>query len=162
MNWREIKLVVVSASLVVVAPVSAQEDDVSVDGGTRNCIVTGRIRRTKIVDDRNVLFYLGGDIVLHNVLQGTCPGLEQGGTFIFNTSDGILCKGDGFSSKMGNPLGAVRPVSTCWLGTYWDITRDEAGEMMEAKKETPVLKPSSVPLPMPEPSEVGVENEDPE
>jgi hypothetical protein len=40
------------------------------------------------------------------------------------------------------------------------ITRDEADAMMAAKKEGGKIEVR--PLPMPEPSEVGVENEDPE
>jgi hypothetical protein len=155
-EWMQVVVlfvVVVSASLIFVAPVSAQEADPSSDVETRNCIFTRQIRRTKIIDDRNVLFYVAGDTVFHNALRQTCHGLEKRGTFALITS-GRLCEGDGFSAVY------TSPYPTCWLGVHVKITRDEADAMMAAKKEGGKIEVR--PLPMPEPSEVGVENEDPE
>ena len=143
-----------------VAPVNAQEDEASVDERTRTCISTRRLRHTVIVDDRNVLFYLSSRTILHNVLRQTCPGLKQIGTFAFTTTTGRICKGDGISPISGHVWGAVRPVPSCWLGIHRQITPEQADAMRDAVAQKSDVPP--MPLPVPEPSEIGVEDDEPE
>jgi len=148
------------AATIWVVPVNAQEDETSVDERTRTCISTRRLRRTVIVDDRNVLFYLSSRTILHNVLRRTCPGLKKEGTFAYTTTTGRICKGDGISPMGGNVWGAVRPVPRCWLGIHRQITPEQADAMRNAAAQKPDVPP--MPLPVPEPSEIGVEDEDQE
>lgn len=159
MNWRIISISLLSAALVWVAPVKAQEDEGSVDDGTRICISTRRIRHTRIIDDRNVLFYLSSTNILHNVLRQTCPGLKYNGQFSYTTTTGRICEGDGIAPMRGS-WGTVRPVPVCWLGIHREISREQADMLREAAKLMPAFEPS--PLPIPEPSEIGNENKDPE
>jgi hypothetical protein len=126
---------------------------------TRNCVGTRRIRRTKIVDDGNVLIYLSAKLILHNQLRQLCPGLEQAGTFAFTSTDGAICKGDGLAPIKSDPWGPIRPIPTCWLGVHRQISAEEADEMIAAAMSPPDQTPSPRPLPMPEPSEVGVEED---
>lgn len=157
MNWKITLAVVVAVGLLPVPPVIAQDNEPGLEGATRNCIGTRRVRRTRIIDDNNVLFYLSGKIILHNELRQICPGLEEAGTFAFTSTDGAICKGDGLAPMKSNPWGAVRPIPQCWLGIHREIDRDEADAMIAAKNAQPV--PSPRPMPMPDPSEVGVEDE---
>ena len=109
MKWKIILAVVVAAGLSPVSPVKAQDNEPGLEGATRHCIGTRRVRRTRIVDDSNVLFYLSGKIILHNELRQTCPGLEKAGTFAFTSTDGAICKGDGLAPMKSDPWGPIRP-----------------------------------------------------
>ena len=159
MNWKITLAVVLAAGLLPAPPAKAQDNEPGLEGATRNCIGTRRIRRTRIVDDGNVLFYLSGKTILHNELRQVCPGLVQAGTFSFTSTDGAICKGDGLSPMRGNVWGPIRPIPTCWLGVHREIDRAEADAMMAANDLKPNPNASPRPLPMPEPSEVSVEEE---
>ena len=156
----------VVAALLIVVPASAQEDEASVeangeasaDNGTRTCLSTRRIRHTRIVDDRNVLYFLSGRTVFLNVLRKSCQGLKQVGSFAYASNNGQVCKDDGIA-LIGGALGAMRPVPVCWLGIHRQITRDQADIMMDAAEQRFELKP--MPIPLPEPSEIGAEGEEP-
>jgi hypothetical protein len=158
MNWKMTLAVVLAAGMLPAVPAKAQDDEPGLEGATRNCVGTRRIRRTRIVDDGNVLIYLSGKLVLHNKLRQNCPGLERAGKFSFTSTDGAICKGDGLA-PMNDPWGAVRPIPTCWLGVHREIDRVEADAMIAAKSANLDSNPSPRPLPMPEPSEVGVEDD---
>ena len=141
---------------------NAQEesDKDGVSGKTRNCVNTRRIRRTFIVDDRNLLFYLGTRTVLLNTTENQCAGLKREGRFSWISNSGVLCKGDGISGSH-DPWGRTRPVATCQLGIFHQISREDA----DAMREPVVVAPASGPmpinesLPMPAPSEVSTDTE---
>jgi hypothetical protein len=159
MNCRISLAVALAVSLLPVPSAAAQDNEPGLDDRTRNCVGTRRIRRTKIVDDRNVLIYLSAKLILHNRLRQLCPGLEQAGTFAFTSTDGAVCKGDGLAPLKSDPWGPIRPIPTCWLGVHRQISSEEADEMILAAMTPPNQTPSPRPLPMPEPAEVGVEED---
>ncbi len=72
-------------------PAAAQEEEPSIDGDTTNCVSLRTVRRTTIVDDRNVLFYMRGGDVYHNILPRACNGLAREDRFSYKTSLGRLC-----------------------------------------------------------------------
>lgn len=146
--------------VTLVPSADAQEDAVVVDDGAPNCISSRRIRRIRIVDDQNVLIYISAQTIFHNKLRNACRGLERRRTFSYNSSDGLLCEGDGIAALAGEVWGAARPVPTCWLGPHRKISKEDADAMREAKKNPPKIEP--MPLPMPEPSEISVEDEETE
>ena len=41
-----------------------------------NCVSLIRIRRTDIVDDHNILFYMNDGVIYQNKLPNRCPGLR--------------------------------------------------------------------------------------
>ena len=75
------KLALVSAlwlaTLVVASESAAQEEEPAYDENSSNCISTRRIRRTRVIDDRNILFYFVGGDVYHNILPAACNGLRR-------------------------------------------------------------------------------------
>ena len=159
MNLRRIGVLVLAITLLPALPANAQDSEPGLEGGTRYCISTKRIRHTRIVDDNRVLFYLSGKTILLNVLRKECPGLAHNGRFAFTTTTGRICEGDGMAPIGYEPWGAVRPIPRCWLGIHRQITRAEADELMDLKKKLLNADPQPSSLPMPEPSEVGVEEE---
>lgn len=159
MNLRRIGVLVLAVVLLPEVPAKAQESEPGLEGGTRYCISTKRIRHTRIVDDNRVLFYLSGKTILLNVLRKECPGLAAYGRFAFTTTTGRICEGDGMAPMDSDPWGHVRPIPRCWLGIHQEITRAEADALMELKKGIPEMDPRPSSLPMPDPSEVGVEEE---
>lgn len=148
------------AALVCISPSQAQEIDIEVEPEpeleTRTCIPTRRITRIRILDDRNVLIYMSARRIYHNVLRNTCHGLKRLGTFSYNSSDGQMCQGDGIAGLSGS-FQDVRPIPKCWLGIHQRISKEHADAMRDASKRKPKIP--AAPLPMPEPGEVGTEED---
>ena len=136
---------------------NAQDEDPGADEETRRCISTRSIRRTRIVDDQNVLIYLSASNIYHNQLESACRGLKQVGTFSYSSSDGLLCTGDGIAAINSTVLDDVRPVPQCWLGVHRKISKEEADAMRDAARRGIPIE--AMPLPLPEPAEVS-EKED--
>ena len=160
---RLITMLLTLTAMAWAVEVVAQEEPESegLSGKTRNCINTRRIRRTYIVDDRNLLFYLGTRTVLLNTTQNQCPGLKRTGIFSWNTNSGVLCSGDGIAGGR-DAWGPTRPVPRCQLGKFLQISREDADALREPVAVAPASEPMPVTesLPMPSPSEVGAETEE--
>ena len=109
-------------------------DDAGIEEVTKRCISTRRIRRIRIVDDKNILFYLTATHVYHNQLRNECHGLKRYGTFSYNSNDGLFCDGDGIGGMTMDAWDDVRPNVNCWLGLHRKITREEANEMRRAAR----------------------------
>ena len=144
------------------SPAGAQDKQVDVteeepvyDENTAQCISLRDIRRTKVVDDRNVLFYTRGKTVYHNVLPRSCSGLAREDRFSYQTSIGRLCRLDQISVLYNDPFG-MRAGNRCSLGVFHKIDRDDAKAFIDsADNDVPVANP----LPMPAPQEVGASQE---
>ncbi len=153
------------AALASAQPASAQDAESSqdVEPGVADegpsCISTRRIHRIRILDDRNVLIYINAKTIYHNQLQRTCRGLKRAGTFSYNSSDGLLCSGDGIASLNGIAWDDVRPVPSCWLGEHRRISRDDANAMRKEIRRGPKVTPK--PVPTPAPTEVGRDGDEP-
>ena len=155
----DVKQISIHAALLLVAftlsaPLQAQESDGEGEAETRNCLQTKKIRRIRIVDDRNVLIYLSARRIYHNVLKYNCTGLKRVGTFSYNSNDGQMCEGDGIAAISG-AWADIRPVPTCWLGTHERVSKEQADAIRKGEKFE--RKIESKPIPLPEPSEVGSE-----
>ena len=135
------------------------EEEPVYDENTAECISLRHVRRTKVVDDRNVLFYMSGKTVYHNVLPRSCSGLAREDRFSYQTSIGRLCRLDQISVLYNDPFG-MRAGNRCSLGAFQKIDRDDAKAFMDSTNND---VPAAKPLPMPAPQEVGASQEqDPE
>lgn len=154
------KLLIISIALNVGIPASAQDEDPVSDDlgdGSRSCIDLRSVRRTEVIDDRNILFYMRGRTVYHNILPHQCGGLAREDRFSYKTTAGRLCKLDLIRVLYNDPFG-LREGNACQLGVFHEITREDA----KALKEGPDQELPANPLPMPAPQEVGVGAEEPE
>ncbi len=145
-----------AVSLTVTIPVTAQEDETvsdNIDDGITNCITLRNVRRTEVIDGRNVLYHMRGRTIYHNILPRECGGLAREKRFSYATTMGRLCDLDSITVLYPDPYG-LQGGNSCRLGKFHKISKEDA----EALKEAPTLKPVD-PLPMPPPQEVGVEKE---
>lgn len=125
-------LKIASVALVASAPslpLAAQEDE-ALDRTPRDCVAVSRIRRTKIVDDKTILFYMRGGSVYQNILERDCPRLEREGRFMYEVRSYRLCDIDTITvlDRFGSGFGRG---FTCRLGEFLPITMEEA-ETIEA------------------------------
>lgn len=156
MNRYSVQFALLCAAFVWHSPASSQDGADEVEPESPRCVSTRFIRRIRILDDRNVLIYVSGRRIYHNVLRYDCRGLKRVGAFSYNSNDGLLCEGDGIGS-LGGALDTVRPMAACWLGAHTRITREQANEMRAAVRRGPTIK--ARPVAPPEPSEIGIEDE---
>ena len=72
---------------------AAEDDELDADLVDRepvNCVTVNRIRRTDIIDDNNILFYMRGGKIYRNYMQRKCPRLKSQDSFTYVASDGDL------------------------------------------------------------------------
>jgi hypothetical protein len=132
------------------------EDAPSLDSVGERCVNTRRISRTKVVDDRTIIFYMRGGDTFVNILPRSCNGLRRENRFSYQAQSSRLCDIDGIVVlyQAGTTL---RAGANCKLGLFHPITREDAKAIIEGPQAPP---PN--PLPMPEPEEVGEAEEEPE
>jgi hypothetical protein len=78
------------------------------------CLEVARIKETRILDNRTILFEMRGGTFYLNRLPVECSGLKLSGGFKYRTSNEKLCSQDSF--KVVAPGSA--PESTCPLGEF--------------------------------------------
>jgi len=161
MMYKQIRnLLLICVAIGVTIPAVAQDEDPVVDeadDSTSRCISLRTIRSTDVVDDRNILFHMRGDIVYHNILPRKCNSLAREDRFSYRASVGRLCSNDTINVLYNSGPG-LREGNACQLGIFYKMTREDA----KAFKEAPEPEPQANPLPMPAPEEVGVEEEETE
>ncbi len=144
------KILLTGALFCCAPPLVAQDEEPVFDADSRECIDLRQIRRTKVVDDRNILFYMRGNTVYHNILPRQCGGLSREERFSYETSIGRLCRLDMIRVLYDDPFG-LREGNTCGLGLFHKMTVEDADAFRKEAHQKPVANP----LPMPEPEEVG-------
>ncbi|MDX1404012.1 MAG: hypothetical protein R3192_05730 [Woeseiaceae bacterium] len=142
----------VLTSLLLLAPPMALPADEKVeepDDGMRNCISVSRIRNTEVVDDLNVLFYMRGSRIYHNILPRRCPGLAREKRFSYRVSGSSLCHMDSIQVLYSYP-GGFNDGPTCSLGYFQEITKEDAEGILEGTDD----EPQPNPLPPAEPEDM--------
>ena len=129
---------------------SDEDEELVFDKDTVDCIQVRNIRRTDVLDDRNILFHMRGRTIYHNMLPRQCGGLAREERFSYQTSIGRLCRLDSIRVLYDDPFG-LREGNRCALGLFHKIDREDA----EAIKEGVDMRPEANPLPMPAPEKVG-------
>ena len=117
----------VPAATMLPVPVVAQDDDV-LDRTPQDCVTVARIRRTEVIDDKTILFYMHGGRVYQNILERECPRLEREGRFMYEIRGHRLCDIDTITVLDRLGAGFSRGFR-CRLGEFHPITREEAEEI---------------------------------
>ena len=149
-------LSIAATGWLTVTPSLADEvvDDID-DINAKSCIRVRSLRSTKIVDDLNIIFYMVGSTTYHNILPRQCHGLARQDRFSYESRSGNLCDLDtirilyqaGTSMQEGN---------ACRLGKFHPISREDADALMEKSGEPLQAEP----IPLPEPQEIGADNDE--
>lgn len=141
--------------LWLISPSFAQDEEPVVDENSVDCVNLRTVRRTEVIDDRNILFHMRGGDVYHNVLPRDCHGLKREDRFGYQTNMGRLCRLDTIRVLYNDGMG-MREGAACGLGLFHKIDKETA----EAFRESFDKMPEAEPLPMPEPGEVDDEKDD--
>lgn len=134
---------------------TAEEESEAADDGMRNCISVSRIRNTEVVDDLNILFYMRGSKIYHNVLPRRCPSLAREKRFSYRVAGSSLCQMD-FIQVLYSYPGGFNDGPTCTLGYFQEITKEDAEGILEGPGDGPEANP----LPPAEPEDMTPEDED--
>ena len=150
------KLLIAGLLIVWNMPAVSQEEEPVFTEESTNCIDLRRVRRTEVVDDKNILFHMNGNVVYHNILPRQCSGLAREDRFSYEVSIGRLCRLDSIAVLYDSGTGGLREGNRCGLGMFHKTTKEDAEAFKESLKRGPEAKP----LPMPEPGEVDDENDE--
>ncbi len=109
--------------------------------GAENCVSLQSIRKTRIVDDQTIIFYMRGGDVFVNSLPRRCPGLKRAGAYSYATSLSRLCNTD--IIRVLETFGSAfpRPAAACGLG-FFSPSSEEAIDLM--LNEPPEVNPEAV------------------
>jgi len=123
-----------------------EEQDSVVEG--QRCVSSRTIRKTEVIDDQNILFYIRGATIYLNHLPKPCTRLSRDGRFMYRTTVARLCRADMINvlTEMGGSVGIGR---ACKLGSFYAITKEDV-EKLKAPLEV-----EAKPIPPAEPEEPG-------
>ena len=127
-----LKPALLAGALAVMALCGAARSSGQEAAAEQSCVYMGDVRRTAILDDNNILFYMRNGTVYQNRLRNTCFMLRSANRFTYGSSAlRRLCVGDLIqvlpeSSFGGGPF----PMASCNLGTYLQIDKDVADDLL--------------------------------
>jgi hypothetical protein len=140
-------------SLPTIVPSFAEEVD---DDNSRRCINLRTLKRTEVVDDQHVLFYMYGKTIYVNALERRCTGLAREGRFAYSTYGGSLCNTDTIE-VLWEFGGDFQTGAACRLGRFFLTSKEE----IEAAREKS-LEPAEIVAPAgADEEELGTEAEAP-
>jgi len=127
-----LKPAVLAAVLAVTTLGGASRSSGQAGGAEQKCVYMGDVRRTTILDDTNILFYMRNGTIYQNHLRNTCFMLRSANRFTYgSTSLRRLCVGDLIQVLPESSFGgAAFPMATCNLGTYLQIDKDVADDLL--------------------------------
>jgi len=129
-------------------PPEVEVQDSIVEG--QRCVSSRPIRKTEVLDDQNILFYMRGTDIYLNHLPKPCKRLSESGRFLYRTTVARLCSADIINVLSDTGLG-VTQGRACKLGNFYAITKEDV-EKIKAPQE---IKPK--PVPPAEPEEPGTD-----
>ena len=114
----------------------AQTDETSV---AQPCLLHPSIRRTKVLDDQNILFVTSDEQTYHNQLPRQCPTMSRNAVLNYHiararVSD--LCAGNQFTvlTRVGN---GWSPGFVCKLGMFRPVSEDEVADLVKLTEREP-------------------------
>lgn len=117
---------VLAASMIMASALLAP----GVQGSEENdeaCISITHIKRTAVIDDRTILFYMGGGRVLKAALAFDCPSLAFHKSFSYRAYTSRLCsRVDSIISRSG---------SHCPISDITAISRKDAKELEKESRQ---------------------------
>lgn len=121
-----------AAALAVTALGGARPSSGQQAAAEQSCLYMGDVRRTAILDDNNILFYMRNGTIYQNHLRNTCFMLRSANRFTYgSTAMRRLCVGDLIQVLPDSSFGgAPFPTATCNLGTYLPIDKDVADDLV--------------------------------
>ncbi|MFT3929148.1 MAG: hypothetical protein QM709_02520 [Spongiibacteraceae bacterium] len=116
---------------LALASASYAADTPAAAGGNERCIQIKDIRRTEVVDNQNILFYVRNKKIYNNHLPHRCGGLAVGNAFQYETSQSELCNTD-VIRVLNSTTGELLPGASCGLGVFEPVDADKVAELKKA------------------------------
>ena len=128
------KRIVITCGAALLAGVAAKSAAAqAAPADAKSCVYLSDIDHTKIVDERNILFYMRNRTVLQNVFREPCYGLSERSRFAYGSSSlKRLCAGSIIAVLADLSFGGVAAQNTCKLGPFVPLDRDEVDELLIA------------------------------
>ncbi len=113
----------------------------------RSCISLRALKRTEIVDDQTIFFFMSGQTVYLNLLPRACRGLSREQRFSYRVSGSRLCSHDRITilTQLGIGLSDGR---SCRLGYFQPIDKATVSEIKERSIQAPAAEPPAPPEPV--------------
>jgi hypothetical protein len=125
------------ALLTMLAGVSVSagaDEDGALDRTPRDCLYVSSVRRTEVLDDQTIIFYMRGNKVAYrNYLAHKCPGLARSGRFMYEVHMSRLCSIDTITVLEQWGVG-LQPGFTCRLGDFYPLSPAEVASMKIEKE----------------------------
>lgn len=150
---------------------AAEDSDDEPSSVVQTCLNHPTIKRTKVLNDRNIVFITRDDTIYNNQLPRQCPSLKRGSLVNYGIEQSRLCAGGQFQVLWQLDMNRYAPAFVCQLGTFVPITEDELESLTamtdenrsrrnakRSKREAVTteeveLPPAEVPQPDPAPAE---------
>ena len=93
------------------------------------CVNSRTIKRTSVIDDRNIVFYMRGSTIYLNVLPRECRGLSHQRRFSYTTVTRSLCNSDSIRVLRETGFG-LEEGRSCRLGLFHPTTDEQISDAM--------------------------------
>lgn len=122
-------------------------EDADFDRTPKDCISTTRIIRTEVLDERTILFHMGGRQVYRNTLPRTCRGLNAHDPFMYEPRSMAhrLCEND-FIELLERFGSSYERGRACGLGKFYPLTPEDVADL----KRTAPSEVTAEPVPAPD------------
>jgi hypothetical protein len=117
----------------------ALADEDEFDRTPVNCILVNRIRRTEVIDDQSILFFMRGNQIYRAMLPYTCLGLEREQRFAYEVRGGRLCNNDTITVIDRTSFGSTG--MTCPIGLFHPTTLEAVQELRGVPQQQQEMVP---------------------
>lgn len=118
------RILIALLCVALTSEIARAEETEGADLEVKKCVNLSRIRRTEIIDDSNIVFYMHGGAMYVNQLPRRCPGLKMAGSYSYRTSVSQICDVDVITVRRHFGPGVFRGPS-CGLGSFKPINDEE-------------------------------------
>ena len=131
-SWPAWPTAVVLA-LLLTAGAPAQEGDDEEDDGeaavAQACLDHPTIRRTRIINDRNIAFFMRNGKIHLNQLPRQCPSLRRTSLVNYAIENRSVCEGSLFQVMWEASTGNFVPSFVCRLGPFVPVTAEQLEDL---------------------------------
>lgn len=129
--------IVLGVFLIFSVPLNTLAADEGVDEDeSERCINARAVRRTQVVNDNTVIFYMQGSKIYINNLTRTCKGLSRDGRFSYATYTRSLCALDRIN-VLKESGGGLYEGRACKLGRFQFATAQDIEDFYEELHRIP-------------------------
>lgn len=127
------------------APEAELEADLETEEASREaqaCLDHPTIRRTRVLNDRNIVFVTRNNTIYNNHLPKECPSLRRGSLVNYPVEQRRLCAGGSFQVLwQTGPANNYIPAFVCQLGYFVPISESELEDLTAATDERRERRP---------------------